>query len=133
MERIVAGGRGPLVFDGSLLTLEGRPEITQFLGREGRFRRVGGFTADVFRAHLEKDRTGALQLLRVEGRGEVHGTGEGFELWCDRFATDLEKHETTIEGNPARLTRAGREQTVRRAVYDYVNEQWTEVYGARIR
>jgi hypothetical protein len=119
------------VFDGAKATMSGGATLAQAVEKHGKFEVVGRFEAGEVEAILEKLDDGKLKLVRAEGRGNIHGKGENWELWCERFEVDLKKHLTTVYGTPARVRARGRDQLIERAVYDYEKDEWRELFRAR--
>ncbi|MHC4470601.1 MAG: hypothetical protein ACYS99_06515, partial [Planctomycetota bacterium] len=133
VERLSGTCEGPFSFDGSTVRMTDGAKLMQAIWKEGRFEKVSRFEAKEVEAALEKLEDGRLRLVRAEGRGNVHGSGENWELWCERFEVDLLKHTTTVHGTPARVRAGGRDQLVERAVYDYEKDEWRELFRTRPR
>jgi hypothetical protein len=126
VERILAHGAGPILFDAEKkhLRIDEETRLEQFMDSPDGFRSVAKFRTKLLQAWLETDEDGVDVVRRVEGRGEVNGEGDGWTLSCDSFEVDLKHHRTTIVGSPATVIVSGAKNTVERAVYDYVNDEW---------
>jgi hypothetical protein len=126
VERIVAHGGGRILYDAEKLHLriDEETRFEQFVDSPDGFRSVAKFRTDLLQAWLEKDEDGVDVLRRAEGRGRVKGEGKDWTLTCDSFEVDLKHGKTTILGKPATVTVKKAKNTVERAEYDYVNDEW---------
>jgi len=126
VERVVAHGKGAILYDAEKLYLriDVETQFEQFLDTPNGFKSVAKFRTDLMQAWLEKDADGVDILRRAEGRGNVKGEGDGWSLVCDSFEVDLKHHKTTILGSPALVTVNKAKNTVERAEYDYVQDEW---------
>ena len=126
LERFSGSSRGPVRYDKGrgTVSMEREAIVEQSVGDENGFRKVANFAADVIEARLAPGPDGADQLVRVEGRGRVRGTGVDWQVDCDYFEVDFLAHRTTVRGDPARVTVDGQVHTVGQAVYDYEKDAW---------
>ena len=134
IERFKGSCNGAMTYDSVLARMTGNAFIEQEIGQRGTFRRVARFQADTIEARRGQAADGSPELLSAEGRGKVVGTGDTWQVLCDTFAVDFRGHKTTMTGKPAKVSRrAGADQFVERAVYDYERDEWSELLRARGR
>jgi hypothetical protein len=134
VERFTGSCTGPMTWDSSVARMTVNAVIEQEIGLKGSFRRVARFQAEVIEARRGTGADGKPELLSAEGRGKVVGTGDGWQVLCDRFEVDFRAHKTTVTGKPARVSRRGSaDQLAERAVYDYQRDEWSEMHFIRAR